>query len=181
MDFAWAAEAAGKNEGGGFWQLALVLAGIGFLGVFARWRKARTPKPETGREIRERDREPQRYRDAADNAVVELLETSRTLNAQVDTKIRILNRLVKEAEENAVRLEKLLAEAKGVEAPGRELEAPLAVEPAAPVSGRTELQDRLLRLRRDGKTLAEIARTTNLSITEVKFALESMAEGGGNG
>ncbi len=186
MGWLYAAEAAGGGGGaapGGYWQLILILAGIGFLGLFARWRKARRPPPIDTKAFRERDREPNRYRDAADRAIVELLETSRSLNAQVDTKIRVLNTLIKEAETHTARLEKLLAEARGEAAgpaPGGEKAASARRRPDAPgrtraaAAGRTELQERILLLSKEGKSLAEIARATNLSTTEVKFALANM-------
>lgn len=49
-----------------------------------------------------------RLRQASDKALVDLLETGREISAQIDTKIRILNKLVKDAEVQAARLEKLL-------------------------------------------------------------------------
>ena len=188
MDAAWAAEtAAGTSQGGGgYWQLALVLAGIGFLGLFARWRKARAPATPSAREMRDRDDDPNRYRDAADRAIVELLETSRVLNAQVDTKIRVLNRLVKEAEENTARLEALLAEARELQegglrpgpkperaaAPSGESSPVAAAEPERKFM--SDLHERIHRLRGEGKGVAEIAKATNLSTTEVEFIIKTL-------
>ncbi len=187
MGLVWAAEAAaGAGDGGGYWQLALVLAAIGFLGLFARWRKARQPAVHTAREFRDRDDDPNRYRDAADKAIVELLETSRVLNAQVDTKIRVLNRLVREAEENCARLESLLARAAGeLERPARAAAgrdgaaeasreaAPPPAEDAPPEGPKflSELHERVHRLKTEGGTVAEIAKATNLSTSEVEFII----------
>ena len=183
MDVLMAAEAAGSvGDGSSYWHLALILAAIGFLGIFARWRKRRAPQLPTAREMRERDHEPDRYRDAADKAIVELLETSRSLNAQVDTKIRMLNRLVKEAETAAAHLEKILAETRGQEVPPAE--QPKTGENGAsresgrkPAPARTfvsELQERVYRLKEEGRNVAEIAKATNLSTTEVRFAIDGM-------
>ncbi len=186
MDFTWAAETAGTAaaDGGGYWHLALILAAIGFLGLFARWRRARMPVIPTARELRERDAEPNRYRDAADKAIVELLETSRVLNAQVDTKIRVLNRLVKDAEEQCARLETLLAEARGTasaapagsggaaEGGGSGSDAGAGAEGRADAAGPkflSELHERVHRLSVEGMGIAEIAKATNLSTTEVEF------------
>ena len=182
MGVLWAAEAGtAANDGGGYWHLAMVLAAIGLLGVFARWRKMRSAPPPDTREFRERDREPDRYRDVADRAIVELLETSHSLNAQVDTKIRVLNRLVKEAEEQSAKLEKLLAAAREPVAEGGGGGAPAPVAPreenAPPTPApafRSELQQRIHLLRSEGKSMAEIAKVTSLSTTEVRFAIESM-------
>lgn len=210
MDWAGAAEATGGGGGAsGYWQLALILAAIGLLGLFSRWRKSRLPPLPAAKELREREQDPDRYRNAADKAIVEILETSRSLNAQVDTKIRALNRLVKDAEDVAERLEKLLAEARSAAegtTPANALRsdgsgtshrltstsastrmstamsttgaAASAAMPAVgpPGSPRTELQERIRLLRKDGKSLTEIAKATNLSTTEVKFAIASMHE-----
>ncbi len=198
-ELAWAAEAAGRGgEAGGYWQLALVLAAIGLLGLFSRWRKMHAKPPPAARELRARDDDPNRYRDAADRAIVELLETSRTLNAQVDTKIRVLNRLLKDAEEQAARLEGLLSRAR--EAPEAEekgetgrsrtrrfssrgtgvkevaeaaSEATEALEPEFI----SELHERIYRLRKSGRNVAEIAKATNLSTTEVEFIVHNLLKG----
>lgn len=191
MEWVCAAEAATGGQSGGYWQLALMLAAIGFLGLFARWRKARQPPVETAREIRRRDTDPNRYRDTADRAIVELLETSRTLSAQVDTKIRLLNRLVKDSGEQCERLEKLIAEARAVDAPAKPASTRSAPANATPFDGDapaegeetvllppepkflSELHERIFRLRREGRSVAEIAKSTNLSTTEVEFIVQT--------
>jgi hypothetical protein len=184
---AFAAEAAGtaaaEQSSGGHWQLALIVAAIGFLGLFARWRKSRMPVVHTAREIRERDTDPGRYRDAADKALVELLETSRALNAQVDTKIRVLNRLVKDAESCAARLESMLADARAVRELPSAASAPApvpesAAEPPPPQPDErkfmSDLHERIHRLRAEGRDSAEIAKATNLSTTEVEFIVKTL-------
>ena len=184
MDYLDAGNAATDAFSGGYWQLAMILAGIGVLGLYSRWRRSRAAPPVTLEQLRRVDEDPNRYREPADRAIVELLETSRSLNAQVDTKIRVLNRLVKDAEEQAGRLEKLLAESRGA--------APAAGAPAVnetdasgagvrpdPGGSRprlTELQERMLRLHSEGRSLAEIARATALSTIEVGFALDNMRD-----
>lgn len=188
MNLAMAAEQAASRGGSGYWQLALILAAIGFLGLFARWRKMRAPAIPTAKELRERDDSPNRYRDAADRAIVELLETSRSLNAQVDTKIRMLNRLVKEAEENCTRLENLLARAQKIPLDGEtrlfaaetKVHVPEPVQQEKPRKPETQkpkflsdLHERIFRLQQAGKTVQEIARATNLSTTEVEFFLKT--------
>lgn len=188
---AWAAEAAGRAgeaSGGGYWQLALILAGIGFLGLFARWRKARRPVLPTAKELRERDADPNRYRSAADKALVELLETSRELNARVDTKIRVLNRLVKDAGDCAAALETLLAEARALR-DGGPLPPPPSPRAAEEGAGGEEagkepkraflsdLHERIHRLKTEGRTSQEIAKATNLSTTEVEFIVKTFSPG----
>lgn len=193
MDWAMAAESARGGGESGYWQLALVVAAIGFLGLFARWRKLRTHLPPSVGELQEREDNPNRYRDAADRAIVELLETSRSLNAQVDTKIRMLNRLIKDAEEQSERLENLINAART-----RRLDDEETVQ-FAPEEGRrksarvtpldgarekaqperrflTDLHERVHRLREAGKSVPEIAKATNLSTTEVEFIVKSLLE-----
>ncbi len=188
MDYLLAAETAGAatRETGGYWQLALILAAIGFLGLFARWRKARTGPPVTAKEMRARDDDPNRYRDAADKAIVELLETSRSLNAEVDGKIRVLNRLVKDAGDMIAKLEKQLAQAREAEQAGIAATRTTVVQDDPPAGSEndtvvlppepkflSDLHERIYRLCRDGKSVAEIAKATNLSTTEVEFIVHT--------
>ncbi|MCC8167108.1 MAG: hypothetical protein LIQ31_13415 [Planctomycetes bacterium] len=200
MEIVLAAEVAeaSSRDTGGYWQLALILAAIGLLGLISRWRKANAPVVETAKEIRSRDTNPNRYRDAADRAIVELLETSRTLHAEVDTKIRVLNRLVREAEEQSARLERLVALAEKRESvPGMvaaEHEDTVVIPPqpvAAPArpdgaaGGKpaflSELHERVYMLNRDGKHVQEIAKATNLSTTEVGFIVRNLPGERGGG
>lgn len=191
MDYLWAAEAAAERETGGYWQLALILAAIGFLGLFARWRKARQPPPVVLEELRERDKHPNRYRDNADRALVELVEMGREINAQVDNKIRFLNRLVKDADDRIARLENLLKEAEAAPrggpppglavAPGADQDSPPpAPAPSTSRRFRSELQARVVQLAEGGKSTSEIAKATGLSILEIQLALKN-AEGGAPG
>lgn len=169
---AWAAETAERAEGtgGGHWQLAIIFMAIVLLGLFARWRKSRLPAIVPTRELRARDEEPNRHRDAADKALVELLETSRVLNAQVDSKIRILNRLVKDAEAASAKLESLLAG----QMPQPPAPAPAEPERASARIFMSDLHERIHLLKQEGKTSAEIARATNLSTTEVEYIITTL-------
>ncbi|MDR1612071.1 MAG: hypothetical protein LBT97_04725 [Planctomycetota bacterium] len=173
---------------GGYWRLALVLAGIGVLGLIARRRKARQPPPLDVKEFRARDREPDRYRDASDQALVELIETGREINAGVDNKIRMLNRLVKDAGQLVARLEALMRDAERRIARLEALTAaenggiaPPAPRPAGNAEAaeagdgrrfRSNLQARVVALRDEGKTAAEITAATGLSTIEIQLALE---------
>lgn len=196
MDYLWAAEAAASRETGGYWQLALILAAIGFLGLFARWRKAKQPPVVTAREMRARDDDPNKYRDAADKAIVELLETSRSLTAEVDTKIRVLNRLVKDAGDLCGRLEELIADAREIRdggplpaapmpLPGEAKRTPAAEEETVMLPPQpkflSELHERIYRLRGEGRGVAEIAKATSLSTTEVEFIIHTFPDTGLDG
>lgn len=100
----------------------LMMAVIAFLYMLPRWRK-RWESPESDRggiaEVRERAEVQAKMRSVADRALVELLETSREISAQIDTKIRILNKLVRDADVQASRLERLLGAIKHDEGEGK--------------------------------------------------------------
>jgi hypothetical protein len=180
-----AAEAGGSAMGGdGYWRLALIIAAIGILGLYARWRQRRHTTPVDVKELRERDLNPNRYRDATDKALVELVEISRDINAQTDTKIRYLNKIIKDADQRISRLEELLATAKVATEAKRE-------DNPTTTSGRTrkgtssysqrngfrsEIQARIASLRDSGKNQAEIAKVTGLSSLEIQLALDQLAK-----
>ncbi|MCC8180285.1 MAG: hypothetical protein LIP23_05160 [Planctomycetes bacterium] len=189
MDVLFAAEAARSSGSDGYWHLAMILAAIGLLGVFARLRRRNRGPVMTAKEYREMDKHPDRYRNAADKAMVEMLETASQLTAEVNTKCRVLNRLVKDAETQADRLEKLIAEARGVDAAApaaaeaiardiaTEVRQPDVEKPPAqpqPAGGGSQILSRVGILRDQGKSVAEIAKATNLSTIEVTFALQSL-------
>lgn len=192
-----AAEPASSGGSNGYLNLALILGAIGALGLFSRWRKSKRPPVPTLKELREREVNAGAYRDAADKALVDLIETGREINAQVDTKIRFLNKLVKDAETQIRRLEEILAKANGKESqpPPQEAVPPPAAargstrvsrESAGKTAGdaslpRTELHERIAALRAEGKNHAEIARAANLSLVEVQLALSQIdASGAGD-
>ncbi len=147
-----------------------------------------------------------RFRATADKAMVDLLETSREISAQVDMKVRLLNKLVKDADRESRRLEKLLEAAGETRTLDRiRAEYDVAAEPTAspapatppapapsapPVpetplppaeeafnprtkSGRwrSDVKSRVADLRAAGKEVAEIARITRLSTTEINLVL----------
>ena len=196
MGAIWAAESvAASGDGSGWWRVGLILGAIVMLTLYGRWRRARQPPSPTAKELRDRDNDPNRYRDTADRALVELLEASREITAQLDTKIRFVNRLVREADARSDRLESQLAEAKaaidglekrrgaaGVSVPGAGGERPetgsAAQKPSEPDKTsaskrfRSALQARIVALRDEGKDVSGIAKATGLSILEIQLALE---------
>ncbi len=177
MDFAFAAEAASQTGGtDGYWKLALILAAIGILGLLSRWRKARVPPRTTAKEMRSRDEHPERYRNAADRALVELVEVGREINAQVDTKIRFLNRLIKEADDRIAKLEKLSARAEQpVETHDavRQESAAKTVRTSGSRRFFSELQARVVDLHDSGRSVADIGKATGLSTVEIELALQN--------
>lgn len=188
MDFVRAAEAAVESGGGsdGYWRLGLILAAIAMLGLYGRWRKARQPPLVEAKELRERDKNPNRYREPADRALVELVEAGREINAQVDTKVRFLNRLIKDADNRIARLEKLIADADGRgagDAGSRPKTDPAAEKvpetggPSASRRFRSGLQARIVELRDEGKSVSDIARATGLSTLEIQLAIDHADSG----
>lgn len=127
-------------------------------------------------DIRERAANAGRIRSTADQALVDLLETSREISAQIDTKIRILNKLVRDADAKCKRLEKLLGMPEDSVSPPRVGTAAEEQphEGARSRSGRlvTNMQSRIANLANEGRSLAEIAHITHLSPQEVKLALQ---------
>ncbi|MFW5856441.1 MAG: hypothetical protein ACOCX4_01070 [Planctomycetota bacterium] len=91
--------------------LVLVLLGIGIAiavpYIIRRNRRSTTPPTEPVRNQWERQKSASRGRAEADRILVELVETSREISARMDTKIRILNTLIRDAERCIARLETL--------------------------------------------------------------------------
>lgn len=181
MDWAWGAEQAVADSGqqDGFWRLAVILGAIGVMALLARWRQRRNKDlpPRKAVDQRERFEREERMRNAADQALVELVETGREISAQVDVKIRMLNRLVKDAERLSERLEKLLFDAsqKLSEQAQREEPAPETTRKSSRVdAGLTERSakaTRIVELHGQGKSIPQIARETGLSQVEVRMVI----------
>ncbi|MCX7935177.1 MAG: hypothetical protein N3A66_07970 [Planctomycetota bacterium] len=161
------------------WLWALTVALALFL-IFRLWPRTRPAVPS--------DPEGEadaalRIRRAADKALVELAEVGREISGRIDTKVRILNRLSKEAEAQIKRLEDLLRAA-GREVPplvGEDTTSATSSRRVAAVVDETdkaakELHERVLQLSREGKTPAEIARLTRLAIQEIDLVLRLAAE-----
>ncbi len=169
-----------ESSDGDNWLLALTLA-LAVLLIFRLWPR---PRPAARSDPESEADAALRIRRSADKALVELAEVGREISGRIDTKIRILNRLSKEAEAQIKRLELLLRAA------GREV-PPAAEEEntSSATSSRRlatvideadktarELHERVLQLSREGKTAAEIARLTRLSIQEIDLVLRLAEE-----
>jgi len=120
-------------------------------------------------------------RHSMDRLLVELQETSRDINATIDTKMIALNRLIQEADARIEALEDLQAGEGG--SPGRAgspqvvpaqevTPPPEETEPdTAETKKRRELEREIYRLTDEGKTELEIARLTNTPRGEVELVL----------
>ena len=162
MDLAWAADAAGGSDGGGStWSLVWIALGVVMI-VFITRRQTRLADQRAAARNAPRPiaDDGENARRAVDQALVNLADMSREISAQIDTKIRLLNRLVKDADDCIRRLEALLNHG----------ERP--AEAASP----TGLHARVRELRDVGKTPAEIARATGLSLLEVNVALRQLEQ-----
>jgi len=165
-----------ESGSSGDWLLALTIA-LALFFVFRLWSRRRPVPSEPAGEADA----AMRIRQAADKALIELAEVGREVSGRIDTKVRILNRLTKEAEAQIKRLEQLL-QAAGREVPpaGEEAKSSSASVPRAAGddihSAARKLHERVLQLSREGKTPAEIARLTRLAIQEIDLVLRLAAE-----
>lgn len=115
--FLLAAWMQSDSEAGTSFDTILLLFGIVVFVVLAprlirMGRNRSAPCPEPQPEIRRERHDPSsiRVRETVDRALVELVDTSREISAQIDNRIRMLNKLVRDADEERTRLESILAE-----------------------------------------------------------------------
>ena len=125
-------------------------------------------------------------RESMDKLLVELQETSREINATIDTKTVVLNKLIEDADrriETLKGLEKSAGSATGIGAtrPAARPE-PAPRPPSEESRRRAALEREILRLADEGKTELEIARATGVPRGEVELVLSLRrapdAEGG---
>jgi hypothetical protein len=108
--------AAPPESGDGYIDFALVVIGI-LIAIFVprilrrrRGGSGETPFEGSGKPVREQYEEGRRRleaRKSADKILVEVVETGREVSAQLDTRIRVLNTLIRDAERCIRRLEEL--------------------------------------------------------------------------
>ena len=104
------APAASGNVAGISWQTLAFIAGVIIL-AFMMPRLVRRATAERQEFIKQCSREidgQQEIKSQADRIMVDLVEAGQEINAQLDTKMRVLNRLIRDAEQVAGRLEKQL-------------------------------------------------------------------------
>lgn len=171
--------------GQALWMVAAVGAALWFVATImkARGRTAapppRTLDPALSQEVR----------DSLDDIFVRLQDYSRETLAKLDTKIRMLNQLVGEAERREKTLRDLLARipsdaapaspppdpaptpaAGGADAPGRPVPSPdFAAAPVAPLPDRR--REKVCAMADEGRTLREITLATGLQTGEVEMIL----------
>jgi hypothetical protein len=153
--------AEGDSNGNLLW-VAVFVAGI----VVAAWairrhaKKSRILDDPRAPESAETD-----LRRSMDRLLVELRETSREINATIDTKIVALNKLVEDADRRIETLKSL----------EKKPAAPATAEPPKPApeesSRRTVLEAEVARLAAQGKTELEIARATGVPRGEIELML----------
>ncbi|MBN2712565.1 MAG: hypothetical protein JXR97_09070 [Planctomycetes bacterium] len=190
-----------ETGGGGFDLKTLILLGIivalSVLSPILVRKRKQVDAPRLD-DIRKMESDIRTVRSAADQALVDLLETSREISAQIDTKIRVLNKLVKDADDRCRKLETMIRISEGElsvseldkateneaekNIPEREAaesgsgDCSSIAEPAKTRSGRwvSKIHARIEALGEEGKTPAEIARITNLSLQEVNLVLHML-------
>lgn len=113
-----------------------------------------------------RQTEESKLRDSIERLLVELQEVGRELNAKLETKSRVLNRLIDEAEEKRIELSKLVEKAMLLAAPLKEVESP-----SPPHEVIQQKYSHIYRLADEGKALLDIAEVTGMPPGEVEFVL----------
>jgi hypothetical protein len=153
----------------GLWMLGVFLAGATLVIYLLRRQAARaktsSPAPRASSSASDLHR-------SMDRLLVELQETSREINATIDTKMIVLNKLIEDTDRKIAELKALQPSREKAPAP-----AP-AARPAPPeqplgeeARKRRELEREICRLADDGKTELEIARRTNTPRGEVELVL----------
>ena len=146
------------------WLVGLFLAGAAIVIYAMQRQKARAktaepaPRPSSAAEELHRSME---------RLLVELQDTSREINATLDTKMIVLNKLIEDADRKIAELKSLQeAREKRPAAPAR-AEEPLTEE----ARKRRDLEREICRLADEGQTELEIARRTNTPRGEVELVL----------
>ena len=154
------------DVGDGWLWLALFIAGLIVI-VFVLRRHAAMRQRSSGNPARPASAD-QELRRSMDQLLVELQETSREINATIDTKTAVLNKLIEDADR---RIETL----KAMESKTPIGQTGMSAPPSAPVSDearrRAEIEREILRLADSGKTELEIARATGVPRGEVELVL----------
>lgn len=205
-----AQDAAAAASGGGFWDYKVLLAFalvVGFLAVMPRLiRKNRQERRLLEKQYIDEVQNRLNVRGEADRIMLELVEAGREINGQLDTKMRMLNKLVKDAHEAIRRLEELGVPAgsaptnakpaassaplppaaEPTETTGAGV-APAENEPASSCeatggssgSGRwkNDMRRKIAQYMSEGRSEEEIARLTRLSVMEVGLMLEVIRKG----
>jgi len=165
-----------EGAGGTWWPLALFLAGLFLVMVLPRLVARRSRPPD---DPMEKHATHEELRQSMDRLLVELQETAREINATIDTKVIVLNKLIEQADE---RIETLKGLERGGEHASRDAEVPPGCESENKASGeeelsgerakrRLELEREICRLADEGKTDLEIARLTGTPRGEVELVL----------
>lgn len=179
-----AADPAGSN-----WHIILVFFGVMIL-VFTMPRILRRTLNERRLFAKQCNREladHQTVKNYTDKIMLGLVEAGREINAQLDTKMRVLNSLVRDAENVATRLEKHLAASEHnlpppITTKNLELSAAKIIKPISDINTDSESGRWRLDLRKkielhyhENRTPAEIARLLHLSLSEVNLVIDMLA------
>jgi len=103
----------------------------------------------------------QEFRESVDKLLVELTEVGREVTARLDTKIRVLNRVIEEADERIATLEKLQTRTEE-----RASSDPPGFSPLL------ERHARVFELAEEGKSPVDIAQALSMEPGEIEFILQ---------
>lgn len=156
-------------EGASIWYAVAFLVGAGIVALVLKRQSRRSALLDPPRA-----RPEEGLHASMDRLLVELQETSREINAVIDTKTAVLNKLIQDADR---RIEEL----KMLEKSAAAAATPKPAEPARPAPApapetdesrrRAALERDILRLADEGRTELEIARLTGVARGEVELVL----------
>lgn len=113
-----------------------------------------------------RQTEEAKLRESIDKLLVDLQEIGRQMNAKLETNIRVLNRMIEEAEEKRKELSALIERASSLSMPVKE------AEPRPdPLHLFTQRYSHIYKLADEGKGLLDIAELTGMPPGEIDFVL----------
>lgn len=167
---------AGALSGGGFnWQMLLLFAGlIVVMIVLARMRKRAAGPPAGAAEGRRPPARPGEglAREAVERLALDLEETARSVSALLDTKIHVLDKMLRDADARIARLEALSGQA-APEAtpPPSEPEDALEAPPRSAADETLAHHARVYGLADQGLGIAQIAEETGCQRGEVELIL----------
>jgi hypothetical protein len=167
-------------EGNTFLWIGVFLAGAAVVALVFKRQSRRSALLDPPRRKGAADEE---LRQSMDRLLVGLQETSREINATIDTKTVVLNKLIEEADR---RIEALKALEKGAaaglgQAPARVGPPPKEIPPTEESRRRAALERDILRMADAGKTDLEIARLTGVARGEVELVLSLRRAPGAEG
>lgn len=185
------------EDGGGGFDFKLILAFGAVIAVMFLMprllRKNRQERKRLEKQYNDEVSNRLNVKSEADRILIEIVEAGREINARLDNKIRVLNKLIKDAEVLVERVEKA-----GTAEPGSTQDSEVSARPAEPTSATCEeattpdidvdsesqkkssgrfqvnIRQKIADMAAQGRSVESIARLTRLSTAEVSLMLEML-------